>query len=82
MKLSNIINTEGLTSATIHVINPNVITCERFIKGKSKSKLNAYTSLKVDVEIPEITNRTVKHLGIKRYFHLVKDNYYINLYYY
>jgi hypothetical protein len=82
MKLSKIINTEGLTSATIHVFEPNDVVCDYFIKGKTKPIGKRYKSLNVDVEIPEVSNRSVKHLGIKRYFHLVEDNYYINLYYY
>ena len=82
MKLSKIIETKGLTSVTLHVIDPTLIACELFIKGNTKAKAKVYTSLNVDVDIPKISNDNVKHLGIKEYYHLVEDDYYVNLYYY
>lgn len=31
--------------------------------------------------LPQISNGTVKHLGYKRYYHLMEDGFYINLYF-
>lgn len=82
MKLSKILETENLSSVTIYVLKKNEVNCNIFTRGNSKPIKKKYKSLEVDVDIPEISNRNVKHLGIKRYFHLVKEEYFVNLYYY
>lgn len=84
MKLSKIIETPNLSSVTIHVIKSDEVKCDIFTNGRPSGKpiKKKYSSLDVDIDIPEISNRNVKHLGIKRNFHLVEDDYYINLYYY
>ena len=84
MKLSKIIDTKNLTSVTIKVLNKNTIVCEIFTSdrlGKSSIK-KLYKKLEVDIKIPLISNHTVKHLGVKKYYHLIEKNFYINLYYY
>jgi hypothetical protein len=80
MKISKIIETKNLTSATINVLNFDTVLCEIFTSDRRVKKL--YKKLDVDIDIPKISNSSVKHLGIKKYFHLVTDDYYINLYYY
>ncbi len=82
MKLSKIIDKPNLKNVTISVLNPETVVCEFFIGGRKNPLKKVYTSLEVDIEIPETDNWTVKHLGIKKYFHLVTEKYYINLYYY
>lgn len=82
MKLSKIIQTEKLHSITIHVLNPVSVLCIIFIKGRKKPINKTFKCLDVDVKIPEISNDTVKHLGIKRYYYLKNDDFYVNLYYY
>lgn len=82
MKLSKIIKTKNLKNTTISVIDPETIVCDLFIKGKEKPVKKLYKKLDVDIEIPEISNNNVKHLGVKKYYHLVNGDFYINLYYY
>tara|TARA_R110000787_G_C13090538_1_gene411263 strand:- start:185 stop:439 length:255 start_codon:yes stop_codon:yes gene_type:complete len=84
MKLSKIINTKNLTSVTIKALDKNTIVCEIFTSdrpGKRAIK-KLYKKLDVDIKIPLVSNDTIKHLGIKKYYHLVEKNFYINLYYY
>ena len=84
MKLSKIVNTKNLKSATITVLNNTTVICEIFTsdrRGKKPLK-KLYKKLEVDIEIPKTSNYTVQHLGVKEYFYLKNDNYYINLYYY
>ena len=85
MKLSKIINQfnkdEKLSSITIDVKNQYYV-CSIFRKGNKKPILKIYRSINIDIDIPEISNSTVAHLGIKRYRHLVTKEYYINLYNY
>ena len=85
MKLSKIINQfnkeECLKSITID-LKQQYSVCRIFIKGNKKSILKIYRSINIDIDIPEISNRSVAHLGIKRYRHLVTKEYYINLYNY
>lgn len=85
MKLSKIISQfnkdERLSSITIDVRNQYSV-CRIFRKGSKNSILKVYKNINVDIDIPEISNSTVAHLGIKRYRHLVNEKYYINLYNY
>ena len=82
MKLSKIIENPNLKNVTISVLNPDTVVCDIFIKGKTKPIKKVYKKLDVDINIPDVGNENVKHLGIKKYFHLVKESFYINLYYY
>lgn len=83
MKLSKITEIENLTSVTISVKESGVIA-EIFVSGTNRrtSIKKHYKSLDVDLDIPEISNNNVNHLGVKRYFFLRTTNFYINLYYY
>ena len=85
MKLSKIINQfnkeEYLSSITID-LKQQYSVCRIFIKGNEKPILKAYEVINIDIDIPEISNSNVAHLGIKRYRHLVTKEYYINLYNY
>ena len=85
MKLSKIINQfnkdQRLHSITIEV-RPQYSVCTIYREGVKNYSLKVYRNINVDIDIPEINNRTVKHLGIKKYFYLVTEQYYIKLYYY
>jgi hypothetical protein len=82
MKLSKIIEKPNLKSVTISVLNPETVVCDLFIGGRKKPLKKVYKKLEVDIDIKETDNWTVKHLGIKKYFYLKNDDFYINLYYY
>lgn len=82
MKLSKIIDKPNLKSITISVFAPATILCEIFIGTRKKPIKKLYKSLDVDIDIKETDNWTVKHLGIKKYFYLKNNDFYINLYYY
>lgn len=82
MKLSKIIQKENLKSVTISVLSKETVVCEYFIGSRKKPLKKIYSSLDVDVSINDVSNQNVKHLGIKKYFHLVKKDFYVNLYYY
>jgi hypothetical protein len=82
MKLSKIIDKPNLKNVTINVLNPQTVVCDLFIVGRKNPLKKMYKKLDVDIEIPEIDNWTVKHLGIKKYFYLKNEGFYINLYYY
>lgn len=85
MKLSKIINQfnkdERLSSITIDV-RQHYSVCSIFRIGNNNSISKVYKNINVDIDIPQISNSTVSHLGIKRYRHLVTEKYYINLYNY
>ena len=53
---------------------------ERNKNGSHKKKRIIVDSIVEDVEIPEISNWTVKHLGYNTYKHYKTDNFYINFY--
>ena len=76
MKLSKIINQFNKDQ------RPQYSVCTIYRKGVKNYFLKLYRNINIDIDIPEISNHTVKHLGIKKYFYLVTDQYYINLYYY
>lgn len=81
MKLSKIIEVKNLHSVTIHVLNSTTVVCEKFIIGRKNPVKKVYKNLDVDINIPETSIGTVKHLGIKKYYYLQTEKYYINLYY-
>ena len=82
MKLSKIIKKENLKSVTISVLSKETVVCEYFTGSRKKPLKKIYSSLDVDISINDVGNQTVKHLGIKKYFHLVEKDFYVNLYYY
>ena len=85
MKLSKIINQsnkDGLLNSITIDVRHQYSVCSIFIKGNEKPTLKVYRTINVDINIPEMSNSTVSHLGIKRYRHLVMKKYYINLYNY
>ena len=85
MKLSKIINQfnkDGLLNSITVDIRPHYVVCSIFRKGCKNDFLKVYKNLNVDINIPDVGNSTVAHLGIKNYRHLVTKNYYINLYNY
>jgi hypothetical protein len=81
MKLSNILKTKGIKSTTIHDHHSYTVA-QIFVSGRSKPILKVSSKINMDINVPEISNHNVKHLGIKRYFHLVTDEYYVNYYIY
>lgn len=84
VKLSDIIKTPDLQSATITVNKDNTCDISFFYKNNEEPnpiKKN-FKSLNVDVEIEDTDLSTVEHLGYKRYRHLVNEEFYINLYNY
>jgi hypothetical protein len=84
MKLSKIIDIKNLTSVTIKVLDKNTIVCEIYTSDRPGKKpiKKLYKKLEIDIKIPLVSNDNIKHLGIKKYYHLVEKNFYINLYYY
>ncbi len=85
MKLSKIINQsnkDGLLNSITIDVRHQYSVCSISIKGNKYPILKVYRAINVDIDIPEISNSTVSHLGIKRYRHLVTKEYYINLYNY
>ena len=80
MKLSNILKTKGLLSATIHN-HGSYVVAQIFVRGEPKSILKVFRNIGIDVSIQEISNDTVKHLGIKKYFYLGENEYFENEYY-
>jgi hypothetical protein len=85
MKLSKIINQfnkDGLLKSITIDVRHQYSVCSIFRKGNKNSILKVYRSINVDIDIPETSNNTVAHLGVKRYRYLVTEQHYINLYNY
>ena len=84
VKLSDIIKTPDLQSATITVNKDNTCDIRFFYKNNEEPNPieKSFKSLNEDFEIDDTSIDTVKHLGYKRYRHLVNEEFYINLYNY
>ena len=81
MKLSEILKTKDLSSVTVNNHNQYVVA-QIFIKGRRLPVLKVARGIKIDVDLPEISNWTVKHLGVKRCFYHATPDYYVNYYIY
>jgi len=81
MKLSQIANKKGLTSATIDIFN-NYAVVQSFIRGKKKGVLSVHGKMDIDIKLKEQDLRTVEHLGIKRYRDYTTPDFYLNVYNY
>lgn len=54
---------------------------EKTEKGKYKIRREKYLNVSESHLLPEISNKTVKHLGYTKYFFLQTGKFYLNLYF-
>ena len=86
IKTSQLIEAEKIAHSITVAPVGNIFEVTYYLREKKKNGYCRMKTVKIDsiiedTEIPQISNDTVKHLGYKIYKHLVKPDFYINLYY-